>query len=252
MIRAAVSNTTPCNAPRESEPVLIGGVQKQSLIDYPGRMSCVLFLTGCNFNCPYCHNPDLARGETAGRAVPDLDQFLDFLYQRRGFLDGVVISGGEPTLQSGLVGLCEYVRMLGYPIKLDTNGSRPGTLKRLIDRGLVDYIAMDVKTHPLLYRRHVRSNCDPAVFLESIRLIVDSGIDHEFRTTCVKPIVSPETIEAIARLIKGADQYVLQRFRNTGVLHPGFFQGPSQLYSNAELDRLKADAARHVACCLVR
>lgn len=252
MIRVAVSNPTPCRAPRESDPVRIGGIQKQSLIDYPGRMSCVLFLTGCNFHCPYCHNPELARGETGGRGVPNLDQFLDFLYQRRGFLDGVVISGGEPTLQAGLVELCEYVRMLGYPLKLDTNGSRPGVLKHLIDRGLVDYIAMDIKTHPLLYRRHVGSDCDPAVLLESIRLIIDSGIDHEFRTTCVKPIVSPETIGDVVHLIKGADQYVLQQFRDTGVLNPGFFQGPSQLYSHAELDLLKAAAARHVACCLVR
>jgi pyruvate formate lyase activating enzyme len=238
----------------DAEPaVRFGGIQKQSLIDYPGKLSCVLFLTGCNLDCPYCHNPALARGEVPGPETPDTDEVLDFLSRRRDFLEGVVISGGEPTLQSGLVTLCADIRALGYPVKLDTNGSRPGMLERLIEAKLVDYIAMDVKTHPLLYRHHLQSECDPAAFLESIRLIIESGIDHEFRTTCVKPIVSPGIIDAIARLITGARRFVLQRFRHTEILRPDFFQnGQSHPYTKAELRHLKAIAADQVASCLVR
>ena len=123
----------------------IGGLQKNSLIDYPGKISSVIFLSGCNFDCPFCHNPDLVRGclsYTADLCSPDVCQFLK---QRRGFLDGVVISGGEPTLDENLMDFCESIKQLGYPIKLDTNGSRPRILKQLIDDGLIDYIAMDLK-----------------------------------------------------------------------------------------------------------
>ena len=238
----------------DTEPeVRMGGIQKQSLIDYPGKVSCVLFLTGCNLDCPYCHNPALAKGEVPDPDAPGTREILDFLCLRRDFLEGVVISGGEPTIQSGLVKLCKEIRALGYPVKLDTNGSRPAMIERLIEDKLVDYIAMDVKTHPLLYRHHLRSECDPAAFLESIRLILDSGMDHEFRTTCVKPIVSPGIIDAIARLIFGARRFVLQQFRHTEILRPDFFDSSqSHPYTKAELGRLKAIASDQVISCSVR
>jgi pyruvate formate lyase activating enzyme len=236
-----------------SPAVRVGGIQKQSLIDFPGKISCVLFLTGCNLDCPYCHNPALAKGEVPDPEAPGTGEILDFLERRRDFLEGVVISGGEPTLQPGLVELCADIRRLGYPIKLDTNGSRPGTLERLIEAKLVDYIAMDVKTHPLLYRHHLKSQCDPAAFLESIRMIIDSGIDHEFRTTCVHPIVSPGIIDAIARLIAGARRFVLQRFRHSEILRPDFFRsGHSHPYTRSQLGQLKAIASPQVASCSVR
>ena len=253
MMKTVLSETSSCAAPQNVRSVRIGGIQKQSLIDYPGKLSCVLFLTGCNLDCPYCHNPALVRGEVPDPQAPNTEEFLAFLRRRSGFLDGVVISGGEPTLQVGLLQLCERIRTLGYPIKLDTNGSRPGILAHLIDRGLLDYVAMDIKTHPLLYPQHVRSTTHPEAILESIRLIIESGIDHEFRTTCVKPIVSPENIEDILGLIAGADQYVLQQFRDTEVLHPGYFaDSQSYRYTSGELDRLNALAARHSINCSVR
>ena len=238
----------------DAEPeVRIGGIQKQSLIDYSGKVSCVLFLTGCNLDCPYCHNPALAKGEVPDPEAPGTGEILDFLSRRRDFLEGVVISGGEPTIQTGLVKLCKEIRTLGYPIKLDTNGSRPAMIERLIQEKLVDYIAMDVKTHPLLYRHHLQSECDPAAFLESIRLILNSDIDHEFRTTCVKPIVSPGIIDAIARLIAGARRFVLQQFRHTEILRPDFFHtGQSHPYTKAELANLKAIASDQVISCSVR
>jgi pyruvate formate lyase activating enzyme len=253
LMQTGVMRTKISAQPVRPNPVRIGGVQKHSLIDYPGKISAVLFLTGCNLKCPYCHNPALARGEIPGWLEPGFDEFLAFLHQRRGFLDGVVISGGEPTLQAGLVEVCGQIRALGYPVKLDTNGSRPRMLKQLLDAQLVNYIAMDIKTDPLLYRRHLQADCHPSALLESIRLILDSGIDHEFRTTCVKPIVKPVTIETIARLIAGAQLYMLQQFRNTDILRPDFFQdGKSHLFTPAQLDRLKATASRQVACCQVR
>jgi pyruvate formate lyase activating enzyme len=182
-----------------------------------------------------------------------MEEILDYLDRRRDFLEGVVISGGEPTIQPGLVKLCTIIRRLGYPVKLDTNGSRPGMLERLIQAKLVDYVAMDVKTHPLLYRHHLKSSCDPAAFLESIRMIIDSGIDHEFRTTCVHPIVSPGIIDAIARLIGGARRFVLQRFRHSEILRPDFFRsGHSHPYTRSELGQLKAIASPLVASCCVR
>ena len=230
----------------------IGGLQKNSLIDYPGKISSVIFLSGCNFACPYCHNPDLVRGclsYTADLSSPDVCQFLK---QRRGFLDGVVISGGEPTLDENLMDFCERIKQLGYPIKLDTNGSRPGVLKKLIDDALIDYIAMDLKTDPILYATYIKTNCNPDPILTSIRHVMQSGIDYEFRTTCVKPIVTIETIENMSQLIQGARLFALQRFRNNEVLHPEFFGGVENEYSDRELMQLKAATEPRVYECILR
>ncbi len=230
----------------------IGGLQKSSLIDYPGKVSSVIFCSGCNFDCPYCHNPELVRGGSACPADLSDEMIFDFLRQRVGFLDGVVISGGEPTLQKDLVDLCARVKALGYPVKLDTNGSRPQVLRRLIAEDLVDYIAMDLKTDPLQYKSHIKRDCDPAALIASILVIMDSGKDYEFRTTCVKPIVTPGAIEQIARLIRGARLYVLQRFRDAHILHPEFFKNQDCDYSPDELLQLQTIAEKWVARCRVR
>jgi len=131
--------------------MIIGGLHKNSLIDYPGKISCVIFLSGCNFDCPYCHNPELAKGRSLSTGYLSEDLIFDFLGSRKGFLDGVVVSGGEPTLQKGLISFCEKIRLMDYPVKLDTNGSRPEVIKKLIDEDLVNYIAMDIKTDPSHY-----------------------------------------------------------------------------------------------------
>ena len=180
------------------------------------------------------------------------EKIFDFLQQRVGFLDGVVISGGEPTLQKDLVDLCSRVKALGYPVKLDTNGSRPKVLRRLIEEDLVDYIAMDLKTDPLQYQSYIHHDCNPAALFTSIQLIMDSGKDYEFRTTCVKPIVTPQSIEGLVRLIQGARLYVLQRFRDTQVLHPEFFEHRDCQYSPEEMLQLKTVAEQWVAHCRVR
>ena len=230
----------------------IGGLQKNSLIDYPGKLSSVIFYSGCNFDCPYCHNPELAKGCLNHTADLDTVKICDFLKQRQEFLDGVVVSGGEPTLQKDLVDLCARIKNLGYPVKLDTNGSRPQVLLELIKKELIDYIAMDLKTDPVLYASYIKRGCEPDPLISSIRIIMSSGIDYEFRTTCVKPLVTSQVIENISRLIQGADLYVLQRFRNNGVLHPEFFRDCDYEFSNDELLQLKAVAESWVGRCIIR
>jgi len=230
----------------------IGGIQKSSLIDYPGKVSSVIFCSGCNFDCPYCHNPDLVPGQSTCPNQFDTNAVYGFLDQRRGFLDGVVVSGGEPTLQPDLADLCYKIKMLGFPVKLDTNGSRPLVLQHLIEAGLVDYIAMDLKTDPVLYRSFIKPNCRPDPIVDSIALIMESGVAYEFRTTCVKPIVTSRTIENILQLIAGARLYALQRFRNGHVLHPEFFKNSQCEYSADEMLALKALAEQSVDQCIIR
>ena len=232
--------------------MIFGGLQKNSLIDFPEKVSCVLFLSGCNFDCPYCHNPDLAKGRLATPSPLDEAWVYDFLDRRRGFLDGVVISGGEPTLQEELPALCKKIKLMGYPVKLDTNGSRPQVIESLIDGGLVDYIAMDIKTDPFQYAPFIKKDCNPDHILTSIRLIMNSSLDYEFRTTCVKPIVDEKGIENIATLIDGANSYVLQRFRPSSVLHPEFFQEPRSDYDEEDLLSLKSTAESWVNECVIR
>lgn len=232
--------------------MVFGGLQKNSLIDFPEKVSCVLFLSGCNFRCPYCHNPDLVKGRPARPSPINEAWVCDFFNRRRGFLDGVVISGGEPTLQEELPSLCKKIKQMGYPVKLDTNGSRPKVIESLIDGGLVDYIAMDIKTDPFQYASFIEKTCNPDHILTSIRLIMESSLDYEFRTTCVKQIVDEKGIENIARLIDGANSYVLQRFRPGSVLYPEFFQEPGSDYDEEDLLALKSIAESWVNECIIR
>jgi pyruvate formate lyase activating enzyme len=231
--------------------MLIGGIQPVSLIDYPGKISCVIFLAGCNFRCPYCHNPQLT-GDPALHAerVPP-GEAIAFLEQRRGRLDGVVVSGGEPTLHAELPDLCRRIRGLGFPVKLDTNGSRPEMLARLIAEGLVDYVAMDLKTDPARYGETVAPGCDAGTLRASVEAVMRSGLAYEFRTTCVRPLVTPEAVERIGRLIRGCRLYVLQPFRPGDVLDPGFFDGDPGL-SDAEMAELARRAEAWVERCIVR
>lgn len=233
--------------------MVLGGLQKNSLIDYPGKVACVLFLSGCNFDCPYCHNPELATGCADCPAFfKEKENLFDFLKQRRGFLDGVVISGGEPTLQKDLADLCAALKEMDYPVKIDTNGSRPAVLQSLIDQGLVDYIAMDIKTDPFRYAPLIGRDIDPRRILESIGIIRGSSLPHEFRTTCVRPLVDDHIIETIAMLIQGADLYALQQFQDVSVLHPEFFLGGDCRFTDEDLERFQRIAGRWVKRCIVR
>jgi pyruvate formate lyase activating enzyme len=230
--------------------IVAAGLQKTSLIDYPGKVSCVAFLTGCNFTCPYCHNPELARGQYPERI--DLNALITFLNQRRTLLDGVVISGGEPTLWAELDALCREFRDLGLAIKLDTNGSRPKIIEALIRDGLVDYIAMDLKTAPEDYGPPL---CDekasPAV-LRSIGAIMGGGVDYEFRTTCVDPFVTEARIRPMAAAIQGARRLVLQRFNPEKTLDPDYGGASQASLSMARMQSLQRLAAPYVESCSIR
>jgi len=230
----------------------IGGLQKHSLIDYPGKISCVLFLAGCNFSCPYCHNPQLAGDPDHRPEGVAVEEVFGFLTQRRGWLEGVVISGGEPTLHPDLPNLCRGIKELGYPVKLDTNGSRPLMLKALVADGLLDYLAMDIKTDPERYAEGIGHLSDSSALLASLQIVMDSGVDYEFRTTCVRPLVTPGTIQHIAQLISGSRRYALQPFKAGGLLRPGYFQGMEPSYSPEEMEHLRRIAAPWVSSCSVR
>jgi pyruvate formate lyase activating enzyme len=232
--------------------MILGGLQKSSLIDYPGKVSCVCFVSGCNFRCPYCHNPDLVKGNASNLSPVDDQSFYAFLMKRRGLLDGVVISGGEPTLREDLRGICTTVKTLGYPVKLDTNGSHPEVIKTLIREGLVDYIAMDIKTDPSLYPSTIAKECDPGRILSSIQIIQDSAPDYEFRTTCVHPMVDEAVISRISRLIQGARLYVLQDFHRAKVLNPEFFEGIEPGFTREGLAALRSIAEPQVKSCIIR
>ncbi len=231
--------------------MILAGLQKNSFIDFPGKISCVLFVTGCNFICPYCHNADLARGEYPARF--ELSEVIGFLKSRRGMLEGVAITGGEPTLDKGIFDLCRAVKALGYPVKLDTNGSRPKVLRQLIAQHLVDFIAMDIKAPLNDYAPFSRNSNIHERLTTSIRIIMESAPAYEFRTTCAEPFVSETTVESIAKTIEGAARYVLQPFNNRAVcLDPEFNQRRDPTLSVDEMQRLKTLAEPFVKRCVIR
>ncbi|MCM1368499.1 MAG: anaerobic ribonucleoside-triphosphate reductase activating protein [Roseburia sp.] len=192
--------------------IKISGIQKLTLLDYPEHTACTLFVPGCNFRCPYCHNSELL-----GCDVEYYDEgyIFDFLRKRRGILEGVCVTGGEPTLYTDLARFLGDIKSLGYLVKLDTNGFLPDRVASLIDDGLVDYIAMDIKNSPERYAETAgvpseRFDIDP--ILRSIDLISASGVEHEFRTTVVRELFDERSMDGAARLVFGAARYYLQSF----------------------------------------
>ncbi len=187
------------------------GLQKMTLLDFPGHVACTVFLGGCDLRCPFCHNFELADG--TAKPVMDEEELLSFLDKRHGLLDGVAITGGEPCLHADLPDLMRTIRALGFKVKLDSNGFHPEMLARILEEGLADYVAMDVKNSPAKYAATsgVR-DLDIAPVLKSIALLKGSGVDFEFRTTVVKEFHEKEDFEAIGQMIEGAPRYFLQAF----------------------------------------
>lgn len=201
------------------------GLLPSSMIDWPGKLSAVLFLCGCNFRCPYCHNPELveAGGSSAGGEKMRWEDVEAFLRSRVGWIDGLTVTGGEPTLHGDLPRLCSRVREAGFPLKLDTNGSRPRMLRRLIEEGMLDYLAMDVKTSLEKYPMVVRRPVDVATILESIDVVLEGGIEHEFRCTVVPGLVDFKDLLSLARRLEGARSLVLQQFRPENTLDASYW-----------------------------
>jgi pyruvate formate lyase activating enzyme len=225
----------------------LGGLQRFSLIDYPGKISAIVFTIGCNFRCPYCHNPELV-DETA-EALSE-ETFFSFLQRRIGLLDAVTITGGEPTLHSDLVPFIEKIKAMGFLVKLDSNGTNPSTLKQLIDSKLIDYVAMDIKAPLHKYEATIARPVDLANIQESIALILKNQIPYEFRTTVVKSLLSPEDFTHIGRLIEGAELYYLQKFIPTKLLNPAFLK--KAVYSDEEFESLRTPMEHYVTTCLIR
>lgn len=194
----------------------VQGYQKLSLLDYPEKTACTVFTGGCNLRCPFCHNASLIR--TPFEAVSRETEVLEYLSRRKGLLDGVCVTGGEPLLQPDLAAFTAKLKSMGYLVKLDTNGTLPERLRELLATGTVDYVAMDVKNSLAGYAKAVGCEIDTQKITESIGLIQSSGIAHEFRTTAVKGIHTPADVEAIAQLIGPRSPYFIQGFVDSGNL----------------------------------
>lgn len=219
----------------------ISGIQKLTLLDYPGTVACTLFTAGCNFRCPFCHNAMLVLPEQIEDASLNEDEILGFLKKRQGVLDGVAITGGEPLLHRELPELLGKIKALGYKIKLDTNGSNPELLHSIIENRLVDRVAMDIKNAPEAYGETVGvTEVDIAPIAKSKDMLLRGDIDYEFRTTVVKGIHTRQSLIGAAKWIAGAKEYYLQQFKDSGnlILPEGL-----EAYDEKEMHAL-ADAVR--------
>ena len=191
----------------------INGLLKLTLLDFPGHTACTVFFGGCNFRCPFCHNATLVRGE--GENITE-EEFFKFLSKRQGLLDGVCITGGEPLLQRDIADFMRKIKEMGFEVKLDTNGSFPEKLKELCSAGLVDYVAMDIKSSLEGYSRAAGVSVNTEKIRESVDFLVGGTVDYEFRTTVAKGAVLPSDMEGIGELISGAKRYFLQGFVDSG------------------------------------
>lgn len=197
--------------------IKIAGLQKMTLLDYPGKLACIVFLPGCNFRCPFCHNSDLLPGSAESQLT--YEELMMFLKKRQGMLEGVCVTGGEPTLQPKLGELLGAVKAMGYSVKLDTNGSRPAVLKSLVEQKLVDYVAMDVKNSPARYSQTIGASQDllPAI-TESLRFLLEGSVDYELRTTVVDELHDEEAVAQMGQWVAGivpgvkAKRFFLQPF----------------------------------------
>ena len=198
--------------------MVISGMQKLTLLDYPGKTACLLFTQGCNFRCPFCHNASLVVNIPKEAEISE-DEFFKFLQKRKGILDGVCVSGGEPLLQPDIELFIRKIKDMGFAVKLDTNGSFPDKLIHLVEEGLVDYVAMDIKNSPETYVLTAGVDVlDMEAIRGSVLYLKDGNIPYEFRTTVVKHYHSKEGFEEIGKWLVGADKYFLQNFVDSGDL----------------------------------
>ena len=203
----------------------IHGLQKMTLLDFPGHVACTVFLGGCDFRCPFCHNFELVDGSE--KPIMDEDELISFLESRTALLDGVAITGGEPCLHGDLPELIKKIRAIGYPVKLDTNGNHPEMLKQLIDERLVDYVAMDIKNCEEKYALTCGlDTLDMKPIKQSIWVLMNSEIDYEFRTTVIREFHEEEDFHKIGEMIKGAKAYFLQRFTDRDSVPYGNLTSP--------------------------
>ena len=218
---------------------------KLTLLDYPGKVACTVFLQGCNFKCPFCHNASLVRCD--GDSM-ETEEFLGFIKSRFGILDGVCVTGGEPTLFPELYDFIKEIKSIGYSVKLDTNGTNPEMLERLIGDGLIDFVAMDIKNSPAKYSLTCGTAVDLGKIRESIEILMNSGIAFEFRTTVVKELHEDGDFEEIGEFIKGAPRYFLQRFTDSGDIIADGMSAPSE----SDMRRYLSIIKKHIPTAKLR
>lgn len=217
----------------------IAGFQKLTLLDYPGKTACTVFTAGCNLRCPFCHNADLVLSPASIEKFSE-DEVLAYLNKRKGLIDGICITGGEPMLMKDLPYFCQKIKDIGLSVKIDTNGSFPSLLKNIVDNGLCDYVAMDIKNSLSKYSETVGiENLDVSVFEESIDFLKNSGIAHEFRTTVCRPFHTPDDILEIGRMLGQNEHYYLQSFVDSGRLIGDGVSGFSPSEMKEMLSKLK-------------
>ena len=229
----------------------IGGLQKTTLIDFPGKLACTVFLSGCCFRCPWCYSSELVLPEKSGD-LPMISEesFFSFLRRRKGFLEGVCVCGGEPTVNEGLPEFLEKIKKIGYLVKLDTNGSNPEMLEKAISEKLVDYVAMDIKAPKERYAEAAGAEVDIGKIQKSIDVLMRGETEYEFRSTVLPAFHAKKDILAMADWIKGADKYFLQNFRPEKTLNPEFERLAP--YPAEELARLCAAISSFFKVCRVR
>lgn len=227
----------------------IKGFLRNSFVDWDGKITSVIFLPGCTFRCGYCYNRSMVM-EPEKIVTIDFNDIKDHLEKNKGFIDGVVITGGEPTFHSDLPELVDMIKSLGYPVKLDTNGSNPDMLEKIISGKMVDYIAMDIKAPLERYSEVAGVVVNTDNIKRSIELIRNSGIDYEFRTTIIPSIHGESEIEKIADEIRGAKKYALQRFIARENIDPKFMNELSP--TNEYMEKMKAVARKHVKGVIIR
>lgn len=229
--------------------MLISGLQKLTLLDYPGLVACTVFTPGCNLRCPFCHNASLALPERERDSLAEAE-VLGFLKKRAGVLDGVAVTGGEPLLQPDLDGFLGRLKDMGYKVKLDTNGTLPQALRRVVEAGLADRVAMDLKTCPERYPAVVgRPEIDITPIRESVAFLMGSGVEYEFRTTAVKGLHRLSDFRGIGEWIRGAREYFLQSFRDSGdLISP---EGLSE-FSKEEMEQMAETVRPYVPSVKIR
>ena len=226
----------------------IGGLQKTSLLDYPDTISAIVWTVGCDFRCPFCYNKDIVLGNVEPISE---DEVLSFLKKRFGMLEGLVISGGEPLMQKDIVEFCEKVKKIGYLIKIDTNGMHPEKLKELIDKNLVDYIAMDVKAPKKKYDKLTNIRTNIKKIEKSIEIIKNSTVDYEFRTTIIPELLTNQDIMDIAKWLKRAKRFYIQQFKvDTPLISPKLSK--AKPYAKEELIKIHEDIKPCFETCEVR
>jgi pyruvate formate lyase activating enzyme len=235
--------------------MLLGGLQKMTLIDYPGKIAATVFTVGCNFRCPFCHNPELVLSSQFTVSVDDNSlekEFFEFLKTRQNKLDGVCITGGEPTLQSDLVKFISKIKKLGFAVKLDSNGTRPDILKEIFEKKLVDYVAMDIKSDLINYEKVCQVKVDLERIKTSVDLIKNSGVNYEFRTTVVPGLHREKDFEEIVQWLAGSRRYVLQRYQDYGKILDDRLRERTTGEVEPDLERIKQMFEGRVKEVLIR